>query len=78
MKKQGVTKGWISVDEQLPNSDRYILISFFNYSLPAIGRYEEDDEGGGNFYEGDEERSCLSYGLHVSAWQDLPEQYKEE
>lgn len=63
---------WIPVSERLPKCDEYILLSFENYSLPAIGRYEED-ENGGAFYEGDEDRSLVSYELFVNAWQPLPE-----
>ena len=74
---------WIPIEERLPKvgedgcSD-YILLSFDNYGLPAIGRYEFDEENGGAFYEGDEERSCSSYGLFVNAWMPLPERWKEE
>ncbi len=31
--------GWILVDERLPDPDEHILVSFFNFSLPMIGRY---------------------------------------
>lgn len=75
---------WIPVDERLPEivnedgSSDYILLSFDNFTLPAIGRYEEDEDGGGNFYEGDEEKSCLAYGLFVNAWAPLIRPYREE
>lgn len=74
---------WIPVDVKLPEivtedgSSDYILLSFENYNLPAIGRYEEDEKGGA-FYEGDEERSCSSYGFIVNAWMNLPKCYEEE
>ena len=58
---------WIPVEERLPDikdgSSDYILLSFDNYTLPAIGRYEIDETGGGIFYEGDETKSCLEYGF---------------
>ena len=72
--------GWIPVEDHLPEVNEegcsdYILLSFDNYGVPAIGRYEFDEENGGAFYEGDEERSCLSYGLFVNAWQPLVKRY---
>jgi hypothetical protein len=75
---------WIPVEDRLPEivtedgSSDYILLSFDNYNLPAIGRYEEDEDGDGNFFEGDEDRSCSSYGFFVNAWMPLPERWKEE
>lgn len=64
---------WIPIDQDVPVDDRYVLISFSNFSLPDIGRYEEDEDGGGAFYPGDEEKSYSSYGLFVNAWMPLPE-----
>ena len=73
---------WIPIDERLPeiNNDgfsEYILLSFSNYPVPQVGRYEEDKDGGA-FYLGDEERSLSSFGLFVNAWMPLPECYKED
>ena len=68
--------GWIPCSERLPEDDKYILISFENFSLPIVGRYEEDETGGA-FYIGDEDETCISQDLFVNAWQQLPEQYKE-
>lgn len=69
--------GWISVDERLPEDDRHILLSFENFSLPLVGRYEENEKGGA-FYLGDcdEEDTCISNDLYVNAWTYLPERYK--
>lgn len=67
---------WIPISERLPDPDEYILLSFENYTMAAIGRYERNEDGGGNFYEGDEERTLLSFGLYVNAWMPLPEPYK--
>lgn len=69
-------KEWIPVEERLPETNKYILLSFSNFSLPAIGRYEEDSEGGA-FYIGDEDASCVNEGLFVNAWQPLPKAYRE-
>ena len=77
---QDLTKnnqGWIPVAERLPDTDDYILLSFENFTIPDIGRYEED-ENGGAFYIGDDDASCSSYGLFVNAWQKLQERYNPE
>ena len=68
---------WIPVWEELPRNDKYILMSFSNYSNPMIGRYEKSKEGGA-FYIGDEDVSCVAQELFVNAWMPLPERYKEE
>lgn len=73
-----VTSKWIPVEERLPEEDKYILLSFANFTVPAIVRYEENNDGSGNFYLGDEDKTLLSYGLIVNAWMPLPEPYKEE
>ena len=69
--------GRIPIDERLPETDDYILVSFSNSTLPDIGRYEADKDGGGAFFPGDEERSYASFGLFVNAWMPLPEPYRE-
>lgn len=66
--------GWIPVEERLPEDDRYIFLSVTGYKFPLIGRYEEDDEGGA-FYIGEEKETCISRGLHVSAWMPIPKPY---
>ena len=71
---------WIPIEDRCPDVDeygcsKYILISFANYSLPVVGRYQVDDEGGGNFYAGDEEESLMSQIMYVNAWMPLPECY---
>lgn len=57
---------WRSLDEP-PKEGEYILISFANYGLPDIGRYED-----GIFYPGDETKSYKAYGLIVNGWRPLP------
>jgi len=70
---------WIPVNpddvDTYPKTDGYILVSFDNFSLPDIGRYEVDETGGA-FYPGDDDKSYVSHGLIVSAWQPLPEPYR--
>lgn len=73
-------RAWIPADEELPSDDRYVLLSFSNFSLPMVGRYEQQEDGSGNWYIGDcdEEDTCLANDLYVNAWQELPKQYREE
>lgn len=68
---------WIPIKERLPENGDYILISFENFTIPEIGRYEEDKEGGA-FYIGDEDSPCASYGLYVNAWMEIPKPYREK
>ena len=69
---------WIPVGERLPDSDEYILLSFDNFTLPDIGRYEVGSDLSGAFYPGDDDKSYVSYGLFVSAWMPLPERYEAD
>lgn len=68
---------WILCSEKLPEDESYILVSFENTTMPDIARYEENDEGG-TFYPGDDEKSYSSYGIFVNAWMELLEPYKEK
>lgn len=73
---------WIPCSERLPEvgkdgESEYVLLSFFNATLPCIGQYREDSEGGA-FYAGDDEAPLNGFGLFVNAWMPLPEPYKGE
>lgn len=68
---------WIPISERLPEDESYILVSFENATMPDTARYEENDEGG-TFYPGDDEKSYSSYGIFVNAWMPLPEPYRED
>lgn len=57
---------WISVDERYPENDDYVLLSFSNFDVPVVGRYEDN-----NFYLGDEDRPLISQDLYVNAWRKL-------
>lgn len=72
-----VANPWIPITERLPETGDYILISFDNFSLPDIGRYEVGEDGGGAFYPGDEDVSYASVGVIVNAWMPLPEPYRQ-
>lgn len=79
--EQQTVNDWIPADKP-PEVDEsgmsdYILLSFENFSTPLIGRYELDKDGGGAYYVGDSDRSCISTGLFVNAWMPLPEPYKD-
>ena len=69
---------WIPVEERLPEEDEYVLMLFENFTLPMIGRYEKDNDGGGAWYAGDADGcdTCSSQDLFVNAWMPLPEPYK--
>ena len=69
--------GWIPIDEKLPPDDSYILLSFSNFSVPIVGRYEETEDGGGNFFAGDEDEPLISQDMYVNAWMPLPKPYEE-
>lgn len=68
---------WIPVSERLPDADKDILVSFENFIISDIGRYETDKDGSGAFYPGDDDKSYVEYGLFVNAWMPLPEPYRE-
>ena len=72
------TVQWIPMAKELPESADYVLMSFENFSLPAIGRYEVNDEGDGAWYLGDDNGgdTCCSVGLFVNAWMPLPNPYE--
>ena len=68
---------WINADI-VPVTDKYILLSFDNFSSVEIGRYEEDEDGGGAYYLGDEDETCSQMDIFVNAWMELPEPYGTE
>lgn len=73
--KQAVAEynnGWIPASEP-PKTDKYVLLSFENYNIPLVGRYDAYYNGGA-YYIGDcdGEDTCVAYGLFVDAWQPLP------
>ena len=67
---------WIPCNEP-PENDRYVLLSFENFSVPMVGRYEED-ENGGAFYVGDDDESCVSQDMFVNAWMNLPAPFQQK
>lgn len=69
---------WVPCEnEEYPENGEYVLLSFANFSLPLVGRWEEDEEGGA-FYVGDELETCTQHDLIVNAWMPLPDRYSEE
>ena len=75
--EQQYNDGWIPVSEDYPENDDYILLSFENFPIPQIGRYEENEDGGA-FFAGDDDTSLVSCGVIVNAWRPLPVPYKED
>jgi hypothetical protein len=68
-------------ESTFPDDDRFVLVSFENFSVPQICRYHRDEDGGA-FYLGDDYleengKSLSQYGVVVNAWMELPKCYKE-
>ena len=59
-------QGWIDINDRLPDPEEYVLVSFENFTLPDIGRYEAESDGSGAFYTGDEDASYVSFGVFVA------------
>ena len=78
MKQCDSIKGWIDINDRLPDPGEYVLVSFENFTLPDIGRYEPDSDGSGAFYPGNDDTSYASVGIFVNAWMPLPEVYRRE
>ena len=68
---------WHDAESDPPDSDRYILLSFANADFYAIGRYEEDEEGGA-YFDGDDDEPLTKIGLIVNGWWELPRKPGEE
>lgn len=68
---------WIPVEEKYPDTDNYILLSLSNFSIPIVGRYEEDEDGGA-FYAGDEDETLVSQDMFVNAWMPLVKPYRPD
>ena len=75
--EQQYNNGWIPADKP-PKDDKFVLLSFENFTTPLVGRYEEDENGNGAYYVGDETETLVSQGIFVNAWQPLKERYKGE
>ena len=60
-----------------PETDDYILLSFDNLEMIAIGEYREDEYGGSYYLENSDE-PLVSIGVFVNAWKPLPEPCREE
>lgn len=72
--KEERDNGWIPYSEP-PKTGEYVLLSFENFSVPMVGRYEENEQGGA-YYIGDEDEACIKQGIFVNAWQQLPAPYQ--
>lgn len=79
--EKAYAEGWVPVnsddEESFPSNNEYILLSLSNFSIPIVGRYEMDAEGG-VFYCGDEDTTLVSQGMFVNAWMPLPKCYRED
>jgi hypothetical protein len=66
-----VDNPWNPADEP-PSDDRYILVSFSNFSIPEIAYYDRDEDGGGAYRIDTGEKTLVELGLFVSGWMELP------
>lgn len=76
----GQYKGWRDIGDNLPDPGQYVLASFENemLTLPAIARYEVDENGNGAFFPDDSDVAYVSVGIYVNAWMPLPKLYRKE
>ena len=61
-----------------PKPGKYILLSFSNWMIPAVGEYRQTEDGGGNFFLAGSDDPLVKFGIFVNAWMPLPECYKED
>lgn len=61
---------WIPISEREPEENKYVLLSFDQPIIPAIGRFE-----GGEVYLDDDTK--ITSGATVNAWMPLPKSYKK-
>lgn len=65
---------WHLIDEgDFPPNDKYILLSFENFSLCLVGRCEGNEDDGYLFFVGDDETPCIEQDIFVNAWMPIPE-----
>lgn len=64
---------WIPIIDKLPREGEYVLLSFSNFSVPVVGRFED-----GAFYAGDEDETLSSQDMYVDAWMLLPVPYARQ
>lgn len=73
---------WIPFNEDdeatFPKPGKYILLSFSNWMIPAVGEYRQTEDGGGNFFLADSDDPLVKIGIFVNAWMPLSECYKED
>lgn len=43
-KTDKLENGWIPCEERYPDTTDYILLSFSNFSIPVVGRWEEENK----------------------------------
>lgn len=63
---------WNDADNPPCNSD-YVLLKFSNCSVPLVGRYEGNEEDGGNYYIGDDDTPAHMDHMYVDGWMSIPE-----
>lgn len=69
---------WHSINEEPPSDDRKVLVSFANFSLPMIGRFEGNPDDGYTAYIGDMDETFIENDLFVDGWWELPKKPEGE
>ena len=73
-----VDDGWIPVDsDNQPKDEERVLVSFENFNMVLTARYKAEEGRTFLLDADDTDESFVSHDLYVSAWQPLPEAYKE-
>ena len=67
-------RSWCLVEDGLPSTDRYVLLSPERTLTPFIGYYSAERKG----WNDDEnyDTSLADIGIKVNAWMELPEPYR--
>ena len=58
--------------ENPPETNDYVLLHFDNFDPPLIGRYEGNEEYGGNYFIGDDADPAIKQGIIVDGWMYIP------
>ena len=66
---------WRDADDT-PDNTRYVLLSLENSPELLIGRYIENPDGSGTYYEKGNDEPLNKWDLFVEAWRELPERYQ--
>ena len=66
-------RSWCPVEEGLPSTNRYVLLSPERTLTPFIAYHSAERKG---WYDDDSDKSLADIGIKVNAWMELPEPYR--